>query len=311
MHPKLEIPAGTQPLWRRIASALRIHQWSKNLLVFVPVITSHRIGNRDSVLAAGVAFVAFCVCASAAYILNDILDIEADRRHPIKRLRPFASGALPVRAGYVLVAVLLALGGMCTPRLHPAASAVLVLYVLLTLLYSLYMKRKLLLDVYLLSALYTIRIVAGGLTTRITLSPWLLSFAIFFFLSMAFSKRVSELRTLRAAGEDISPGRPYRAADVEQLNVFGVASGFLAALIFALYINSDVVRSLYRHPEVLWPMCPLLLYWISRIWIVSYRGALHEDPILFAVKDPITYLVGAISAVLLALATLDWSRFGV
>ena len=156
MHPKVEsppaipaaIPAAGQPLWRRITSALRIHQWSKNLLIFVPVVTSHRIGNRDSVLAAGLAFVAFCLCASAVYIVNDVLDIEVDRRHPVKRLRPFAAGVLPVKAGYFLVPLLLLAAAICARWLHPAASAVLVLYLLLALAYSLYIKRKLLLDVY-------------------------------------------------------------------------------------------------------------------------------------------------------------------
>lgn len=310
MQSQLQSIAGAPALWRRLASALRIHQWSKNFLIFVPIVTSHRIWDREALVAAGLTFAAFCLCASAVYITNDLLDLEADRRHPLKRLRPFAAGTLPVKAGLILAPILLAAAMVCILPLQPAVAAVLFLYFALTLVYSLYFKRKLLLDVYLLSALYTIRIVAGGAATGIALSPWLLSFAIFLFLSMAFSKRVSELQNLRAAGEQVSPGRAYRTSDLEQVNVFGVASGFLAALIFALYINSDMVRSLYRHPEVLWLMCPLMLYWITRVWILSFRGEMHEDPILFAVKDPVTYLVGILSVLLLATATVSWDRFG-
>ena len=298
-----------QPMWRLLASVLRIHQWVKNLLIFVPIITSHRIWDRHALVAASITFAAFCLCASAAYITNDLLDLESDRRHPLKRLRPFAAGALSLKAGYVLVPLLLAASAAFIVRVSQTVAAILFLYVILTLVYSLYLKRKLLLDVYLLSALYTIRIAAGGAATGIPLSPWLLSFAIFLFLSMAFSKRVSELQNLRAAGGHSTPGRAYRATDLEQVNTFGVSSGFLAALIFALYINSDMVRSLYRHPEVLWLMCPLMLYWITRIWILSFRGELHEDPILFAVKDPVTYAVGVASVLLLVAATVNWGSF--
>jgi 4-hydroxybenzoate polyprenyltransferase len=298
-----------QPMWRLMASVLRIHQWVKNLLIFVPIITSHRIWDMHAVVAATITFAAFCLCASAAYITNDLLDLESDRRHSLKRLRPFAARALSVKTGYVLVPLLLAASAFCILQVSQTVAAILLLYLILTLVYSLYLKRKLLLDVYLLSALYTIRIAAGGAATGIPLSPWLLSFAIFLFLSMAFSKRVSELQNLRAAGGHSTPGRAYRATDLEQVNIFGVTSGFLAALIFALYINSDMVRSLYRHPGVLWLMCPLVLYWITRIWILSFRGELHEDPILFAVKDPVTYGVGLASVLLLVAATANWGGF--
>jgi 4-hydroxybenzoate polyprenyltransferase len=202
---------------------------------------------------------------------------------------------------------LLAGAGVFASFLPGATVLVLALYFILTLAYSFYFKRKVLLDVFALSALYTIRIVAGHTATGIPFSPWLLSFAIFFFLSMAFIKRVSELRKLRSAGGQAPHGRSYQATDLEQLNIFGVASGFLSALVFAFYINSDAVLPLYRHPPVLWLMCPLLLYWMSRIWIVSSRGNLNEDPILFALKDPVTYYVAIISALLLLVASRDWS----
>jgi 4-hydroxybenzoate polyprenyltransferase/phosphoserine phosphatase len=295
-----------KPLWSRLRSALRIHQWAKNLLIFVPVITAHRVLDPHSMASAGLAFAAFCLCASCVYIINDMLDLEADRRHDSKRRRPFAAGTLPLTAGFALIPCLLAGAGIVASLLPGAFIAVLALYFTLTLAYSLYLKRKLLLDVFALSALYTIRIVAGHTATGIAFSAWLLSFAIFFFISMAFIKRVSELRNLRSAGGQTPHGRSYQPTDLEQLNIFGVASGFLSALVFAFYINSDAVLPLYRHPPVLWLMCPLLLYWMSRIWIVSSRGNLNEDPILFAIKDRVTYYVAIVSALLLLVASRDW-----
>jgi 4-hydroxybenzoate polyprenyltransferase len=295
-----------KPLFSRLRSALRVHQWAKNLLIFVPVITSHRISDPHSMAAAYLAFTAFCLCASGVYIINDMFDLEADRRHDSKRSRPFAAGTLPLTAGFALIPCLLAGAALFASFLPEATIAVLAFYFILTLVYSLYLKRKLLLDVFALSALYTIRIVAGHTATGIPFSPWLLSFSIFFFLSMAFIKRVSELRKLRSAGGQTPHGRGYHATDLEQINIFGVASGFLSALVFAFYINSDAVLPLYRHPPVLWLLCPLLLYWMSRIWIISSRGNLNEDPILFAIKDPVTYYVAIVSALLLLVASRDW-----
>jgi 4-hydroxybenzoate polyprenyltransferase/phosphoserine phosphatase len=290
----------------RLRKALRIHQWAKNLLIFVPVITSHRIADFRSVGRSALAFLAFSLCASCVYVINDLLDLEADRRHATKRKRPFAAGSLPLTAGFALVPMLLAGSAAILLTMPFLTVVVLTLYFALTLLYSFYLKRKLLLDVFALSGLYTIRIVMGHASTGIPFSAWLLSFSIFFFLSLAFIKRAAELQRLRAAGAASAHGRGYRATDLEQINVLGVASGYLSALVFALYINSDNVLPLYHNPQILWLMCPLVLYWISRVWIISFRGELNEDPILFAIKDRVTYLVVLVSAALLFVASRSW-----
>jgi 4-hydroxybenzoate polyprenyltransferase len=285
--------------------ALRLYQWPKNLLIFVPLVAGHRLFDWQSVSHAAAAFVAFCLCASCAYIVNDLLDLDADRRHPSKRARPLASGALPPVYGLAL-AVPLLLGSLSVSLLlSRSMAAVLLLYFCLTLLYSFRLKRLLLLDVFTLSGLYTLRIVGGGVAAGIPISSWLCAFSIFVFLSLAFSKRVSELRRL-TPGEGQAHGRAYRQSDLEQLNLYGVASGFLSSLVFALYINSGNVHGLYQRPQVLWLLFPVLLYWITRIWLLSWRGELNEDPILFAIRDPATYLVVLISAVILLLATTSW-----
>ena len=292
--------------WRRLVRAMRIHQWAKNLLVFVPVITSHRLFEMSVLLPSALIFIAFNLCASAVYVINDLVDLEADRSHSSKRLRPFAAGTLPIPAGIVLIPALLAGTAGIVWLLPPVAAVVMAAYFSITLAYSLYLKRMLLVDVFALSALYTIRIAAGTAATGIHLSAWLLTFSIFLFLSLAFAKRASELRRLRDAGACETRGRAYRASDLDQVNTFGVTSGFLAALVFALYINSEAVAPLYRHPGLLWVMCPLILYWIARIWILSWRGDLHEDPILFAIKDPATYYAAVLAGLVLAVASRDW-----
>jgi 4-hydroxybenzoate polyprenyltransferase len=280
---------------------LRPHQWTKNLLIFVPLVTGHRVFDPQALKAAGIAFLALSLCASCTYIVNDLLDLEADRRHQSKRTRPLASGDLPLRGGLVLAALLF-LGSLSLTLTMPGPMAVVLLvYFVTTLLYSFRLKRFLLVDVFTLSGLYTLRIIAGGVAARIPISTWLFAFSIFVFLSLAFSKRVSELRQLPAS-EDKAHGRAYRQSDVEQLNIYGVASGFLSSLVLVLYMNSENVHNLYQRPQLLWLLCPLFLYWITRIWLLSWRGELNEDPILFAVRDPATYIIVSISAAILAFA---------
>ena len=284
-----------------LVSALRVQQWIKNLLIFVPLLTSHRILEHPLAIHGALMFLAFNLASSAAYIVNDLLDREADRQHPEKRRRPFASGA-PVWAGLAAAPVLLLAAAAICLALPSGALVVLAGYTGLSLCYSLFLKQRALLDVFALSVLYTLRIVAGHESTGVVYSAWLLSFSMFIFLSLALVKRVSELRNLRVRGVSAAPGRGYQTADLEQLNTFGVGSGFIAALVLALYINSSAVVPLYSRPLLLWLLCPMMLYWICRIWILTWRGEMHEDPIAFAAHDGQTYLIAAAGLAVLVLA---------
>ncbi len=286
-----------------LVRCLRPHQWLKNLLVFVPLIASHRLFDTANLFQTAEAFAAFCFCASAIYILNDMADLQADRLHPTKRRRPFASGSLSLAVGLLLVPVLGALSLLIALELPVLSTVVLAGYFLLATAYSLSLKRRVLLDVFALASLYTFRLVMGHVSTGVPFSPWLLSFSFFVFLSLAFCKRTAELYRLRQQGGGLSPGREYRDSDLELLTLFGTSSGFAASLVLTLYINSETVQRLYRQPMFLWLLFPLLLYWVTRIWILVHRGQMDEDPILFAVKDPATYVVAAIGAAIMILAT--------
>src|SRR5437667_5203893 len=286
-----------------LVQTLRPHQWVKNLIVFVPLLTSHKLTQLPLFLDALVAFVAFSVCASAVYILNDLLDLEADRHHPNKRLRPFACGALPLSAGLAMFPLLLVVGGVLTFQLSWSFAVALGVYLLSTTSYSLRIKQVPLLDVFFLAGLYTIRLVAGHEATGIEYSFWLLAFAMFIFLSLALVKRFVEVDAVcQQNGSDVK-GRGYTAKDFGLIATLGTASGYLAGLVMALYVNSPEVRVLYRHPTMLLVICPLLLYWISRVWMLAHRGHMHEDPIVFALKDRVSYVVAALNLARLWLAT--------
>ena len=291
--------------WKLWAKALRWHQWSKNALILLPVITSHRVLNPSALYHSGVMFLAFCCCASALYLVNDLLDLTSDRLHPEKCERPFASGQLPIAAGLLVAPVLLAASFAIASPLGRAAEAILLCYACISLSYSLWLKSRAPLDVFLLSGLYTIRILAGGVATGIWLSGWLLSFSVFLFLSLAFTKRLAELRLLRNLRQDQTNGRGYLAADFELVTAFAVSAGFISALVLTLYVNSDQVRLLYRQPLYLWLLFPLLLYWLCKLWMLAFRGDLHEDPVLYAIRAPSTYAVGFVSLVLLVIAKFD------
>jgi 4-hydroxybenzoate polyprenyltransferase/phosphoserine phosphatase len=286
----------------KVLRALRFQQWAKNLLVFVPLLTSHRIVEPQLAFQGLLMFLAFSLASSAVYLANDLLDLEADRHHPEKRSRPFASGDAPIWAGLLAVPLLTLAAVAVMSALPRSALLVLAAYVLLSSCYSLYLKQRVLLDVFTLSVLYTLRIVAGHESTGIVYSAWLLSFSMFVFLSLALAKRVSELHNLRGRGGTAAAGRGYQTTDLEQLNAFGVSSGFIAALVLALYINSSAVAPLYSRPLLLWLLCPLMLYWICRIWILASRGEMKEDPISFALRDPQTYVIGAMGLAVLVLA---------
>lgn len=286
--------------WRR---ALRPHQWLKNTLVFVAPLAAHLV-MQPTVLARSVAaFAIFSICASGVYLLNDLFDLEADRRHPRKRERPFASGQLSLVAGMLAALLLTLVAFGAAWSLGPRFTLVLFGYFLLTLAYSLYLKQIAMLDVIVLAALYTTRIIAGAIAVGIGLSFWLLAFSMFLFLSLAILKRYTELGVQREAGNAQVHGRGYATSDYELLASLGGASGYLSVLVLALYINSTASELLYRHPKLLWLLCPLLLYWISRAWIVAHRGAMHDDPVVFAATDNVSRIVLVLGAVI-ALAAI-------
>jgi 4-hydroxybenzoate polyprenyltransferase len=274
-----------------LAKALRVHQWAKNLLVFLPLLLGHSLRLRP-VLAATAAFFCFCFTASATYIFNDLLDLEQDRVHLSKRKRAFASGDLSVAAGLGISFSLAALAVIAAVYLPPAFQFYLLLYFVTTLAYSLALKRIVLVDVIVLSSLYTIRMMAGSAATHDPVSPWLAAFSIFLFLSLAMVKRFSELQNLHTRGENPTNGRGYLLSDVEQLRSFGTSSAYASVVIFALYINGHDVVALYHHPNRMWLITPLLILWISRVWLLASRGLLDEDPVVFALSDRMSLLLG-------------------
>jgi 4-hydroxybenzoate polyprenyltransferase len=290
---------------RALARALRPHQWAKNLIIFIPTLTAHRLGDPALVLRDAWAFASFSLCASGVYILNDLMDLEADRRHVSKNRRPFAAGDLPLLAGLVLGPLLLGAGFLLAVHVSWLLAGVTALYLVLTTSYTLWVKRVVLLDVFFLAGLYTIRLIAGHAASGIPYSAWLLIFSMFIFLSLALVKRFVELRPAKPdeAGRVVGAGRGYRVDDLAVVTSLGTGSGYLAALVLALYGNSQEVVILYRHPTLLLLVCPLLLFWISRVWLLAHRGQMHDDPVVFALKDRVSYLVGLLALVVLWVAT--------
>ena len=279
-------------IWLR---AIRIQQWVKNTLLFVPVITAHEVLNPEALFAGILAFLSFSTCASATYLINDLLDLDADRHHHKKKFRPFAAGTIEIQRGLLVITGLMIVGLGLALWLPAGFQLALATYLVATLLYSLSLKRVASLDVILLAGLYTLRIIAGAFATGIQLSFWLLAFSMFIFLSLALVKRVAELIEVRKQ-EDIANesagklrGREYATEDIAVLLSLGSSSGYLAVLVLALYINSEEVFTLYRGPEFLWLITPLLLLWVTRLWVVTSRGYMEEDPIYYAVKDPETW----------------------
>jgi 4-hydroxybenzoate polyprenyltransferase len=286
-----------------LLAALRPHQWTKNALLIVPLLTSHRIVEVELLFRMVVAFFSFSLAASSGYLINDLLDINSDREHPTKKTRPFASGALSISTGVLLVPVLLAVSLlMATFLVSPLFAAILALYFATSASYSLYLKRVLAVDVLILAGLYAIRVISGGVAVDIPVSQWLLAFSIFLFVSLASVKRFSELNLMELEQRTFAKGRGYLVTDRDLLQSIGVASGYLSVLVLALYINSDEVRSLYQRPQILWLVCPLLLYWITRVWFLAHRRTMAEDPVVFALKDPTSYAVVGIVCLIALLA---------
>ena len=282
---------------------IRLHQWAKNVLIFVPLLLAHAL-KLPLFFDALVAFLSFSLCASATYIVNDLLDIEADRRHHRKRYRPFAAGDLPVATGVAIIMLFLAAAFTGAAFLPHAFLAWLLIYLVTTLSYSLYLKRVVLIDVILLSGLYTLRMLAGGAATGVKFSPWLAALSVFLFLSLAMVKRFSELQNIRAQGNTLSNGRGYLLADIEQIRSFGTASAYASVVVFAFYIYGSGSSGLYHHPTRLWLMTPLMILWLSRVWLLASRGELDEDPVIFAITDRMSLLIGAGIALIAVLATL-------
>ena len=289
--------------------AMRCYHWVKNLLVFVPAITSHKIFDGAVAEKSALAFLSFSLCASAAYIVNDLLDLEEDRRHEVKKHRPFAAGQISIGSGLLLALACLVAGAGIAAFLPGAFLVVLAIYFVLTCLYSFFLKRLLLVDVLTLAMLYTLRIVAGSQATAIVLSLWLLSFAFFLFLSLAFLKRAGDLVQHRAHHLEVVPGRGYTTTDLDAVSIAGMCSGFLSSLVLTLYINSDSVQLLYRRPTLLWGLQPILLYYITRLWIICRRGELIDDPIEHTAKEPSTYGAALLAVLVLLAATFDFSFF--
>ncbi len=268
---------------------LRPHQWVKNLLVALPFLASHRLQETNLIWATLATFAVFCLIASGNYILNDLFDVESDRSHPSKRARPIAAGAVTVAMAVLLATICLTLGVAGAGLISRELLLAMLGYLLLANLYSFQLKKRLLVDVLALAGMYTLRPIAGGVATGIIPSAWLLAFCMFFFACLAFAKRYIELRH-RLAQSDQLPGRAYQKEDLDILRVVGPVNGYLAVMVVALYISSPAVTALYPSPQILWLICPVLAYWITRLWFFAHRGALDDDPVVFALRDWKTWL---------------------
>lgn len=295
----LHVSGATVYTWLR---GIRVHQWLKNLLVFLPVALAHRWFDVSAITSSALAAIAFSLCASGVYVLNDLLDLDADRQHPRKRKRPCASGEWPIQWALMLVPILFMLAFSVAVVVTSEFFALLGLYLVLTTLYSLRFKALALVDIILLAMLYTIRIVGGGIASGIEVSQWLMGLSMFLFLSLACVKRFSELLVLQQRNEKRTWGRGYWVGDLEQIASFGAASGYISVLVLALYVSSHEIARLYANPALVWLACPLLLYWISRIWLLARRGIVHDDPLVFALRDRVTYVVAILGLLILVAA---------
>jgi 4-hydroxybenzoate polyprenyltransferase/phosphoserine phosphatase len=280
-------------------NALRGHHWAKNLLLFLPLALSHNLA-VEPVLQTFAGFALYGLCASGLYIVNDLLDLHSDREHPWKKERPFAAGTISIPGGLLASSVLIAFALGLGFLLNVQFGLALLGYAILTMIYSLYLKQIALLDVFVLSGFYSFRILAGALISATPLSQWFLAFSMFFFLSLAMAKRYSELLSAGDLVRTGNSGRGYHLGDRELLLSLGVGSSFSAVVIFSLYVHSPDVRLLYSSPELLFLLCPIVLYWLSRNWLLAHRGELKEDPVTLAIRDPVSYGVAAAAAVVIA-----------
>ncbi len=282
--------------------ALRIRQWLKNLVVFAPAITSFTIAEGDVFLPCLLGALCFSLLASALYLFNDIVDLEFDRRHPDKCGRPLASGALGMRGALVGIPLLLVASIALGSLLPEGFRAVLAAYGALSIVYTLFLKRYVVVDALALTVMFLLRIVGGGWAAGLGVSSWLMGFALFLFLSLALAKRYAELRALREAQRTAAAGRGYRAADLEEVGFIGVASGLLSVFVVAIYIGSAEAASSYDNRTMLWGLCLVILFWVGRLWLINHRGELHEDPVRFVTHDPASYVsaIAALAVIIMA-----------
>jgi 4-hydroxybenzoate polyprenyltransferase/phosphoserine phosphatase len=310
-HARFEVERTFPPAARgfqALRRVLRLHQWLKNLLLFVPMLAAHRLAAPDAWMALVLAFVSFSLCASTVYIANDLLDLDSDRRHPRKRTRPFAAGTVPAWLGVLIAPLLLAGSFVLGTFVGDGFLSWLAVYFSVTCAYSWWLKRLVLVDCLTLAILYTLRIVAGAAAAGVALSFWLLAFSVFLFLSLAFVKRHVELLAHGGDEAEVVHGRGYYAPDAPLVQMLGICSGFSAVVVLALYLNSDAVAILYRSPQVVWGAVPVLLFWVSWVWLQAHRGNVHDDPLVFAVKDKASLCAGVVFALVLALGAvgLPW-----
>lgn len=295
------IPSPFGRLWEFIR-CLRPHQWSKNLLLFLPIIAAHQLNDSGKLVLTISGFLTYCILVSALYMFNDLLDLSSDRLHPEKKDRPFASGSVPILFGLIMVPLMvggaLTLGWLISNKFLMALS----LYALVSLSYSLFLKNIVILDVIILALLYVLRVISGGIVADINLSFWLLSFSMFFFFGLAFTKRFAELLSLSERNQEFISGRGYRKEDLEITRVLGVASGFLSILVLALYINDESVVYHYNQPKFLWAFCPLLIYWVSHMWVIASRAEMHHDPIVFTMRDKTSWWIALLGMVIFWMA---------
>jgi len=287
-----------------ILRAMRVHQWVKNGLLFVPLVTSHNLGNLAIDVLAIVGFISFSLCVSSVYLLNDLIDRESDRQHPTKRDRPIASGRMSTPRAVLLGFALLVLGLGLGFTWLPLKFVVLVIcYLVLSTMYTLALKRVVVVDVLMLAGFYAYRVVLGAAAIEVEVTPWLVVFSIFFFLSLAMAKRYKDLLVTRDQNQIKSAGRGYAVEDLPVVLMLGTVSGYLSVLVLAMYIyESPISKQIYPQRDFLWLLCPCLLYWLTRLWLITNRGAMHDDPVIFALRDWATWAVGAVGAVVMLLA---------
>jgi 4-hydroxybenzoate polyprenyltransferase len=290
LDPTTGHPDTVRALWK----AIRPHQWVKNLLVFTPMVAAHTILSLDALATGVLTFVVFSLCASSVYLLNDISDIQDDRLHPRKRLRPFAAGHLSIKSGVVAAALLLGLAfAIGIAALSWSVIAIAIIYMATTTAYSVALKKQPVTDVFVLAGLYILRIVAGGVATSTPLSSWFLAFALFLFLSLALLKRYVEL----ISTDHWLAGRGYGPLDAPWIQAIGTSAGYAAVVVLALYVSAPDVAALYTRSEPLWLLCPLMLFWMTRLWFRASRRLVDDDPVVETLRDPVSYLVAVAAAV--------------
>lgn len=274
-----------------VLKELRIYQWVKNLLIFVPLLLSHNFSDYVLVIESFIAFIAFSLCASSVYVINDLCDIESDRKHPVKKFRPIAAGLISVSRAKIIAVTLFSIALAIALSLNQEFLMVFCSYFILTLAYSFGLKTFALIDVLILGGLYALRVIAGVVVINVDISYWLIVFSLFVFMSLAMIKRFTELKNMQLRNESVMTHRGYEVGDAGLLLIMGIVSSYIAILVVALYIHDPLVVTKYTTPMWLWLVIPAMLYWLSRIWLFANRGNLIEDPVLFVLKDRASYIV--------------------